>query len=309
MVSRSKHGKLRYFDGTTWLDIPAPSDPASAEVRPQTSELNFKSSETNQENEKKKKIARFCLCKNPRYVNGYCVYCGDFVGETKEFEDTIVEPKSEFIREGKCLCKIPIVKSNGQCGKCRRKIDEEKIEISVRLDRVDSDKYGFIGAYSVCSTCGYTNKSTSEVSSDSCSKCGKVFSETAGNSEVVSTTNFEDDKTRLSGQSRKRKSGLIIFAVGALATILIYMLGQEDNSNIVDKNSRGYQMMYIFGQNVAKVSRSEDIASDQCSSARDTGLIRSLGRPQYLGIQATQIQSYLQTPEGFQGCLDGFDGE
>jgi hypothetical protein len=74
----------------------------------------------------------------------------------------------------------------------------------------------------------------------------------------------------------------------------------------VDKKSNAYKMMYNVGQNFAKVSLASDTAMSQCKSAMATGLIKSRGIPTYLGAQAIQIQSYLKTPSGFQGCLDGF---
>jgi hypothetical protein len=74
----------------------------------------------------------------------------------------------------------------------------------------------------------------------------------------------------------------------------------------VDKGSNAYQYMYNFGQNLSLNSLASDSALSQCLSAKNSGLIKVRGIPQYLGVQATQIQSYLKTASGFQGCLDGF---
>ena len=74
----------------------------------------------------------------------------------------------------------------------------------------------------------------------------------------------------------------------------------------VDKKSNAYKTMYTVGQNFAKVSMASDTAKSQCLSAMATGMIKARGIPQYLGVQARQLQSYLSTPSGFQGCLDGF---
>jgi hypothetical protein len=74
----------------------------------------------------------------------------------------------------------------------------------------------------------------------------------------------------------------------------------------VDKKSNAYKTMYTVGQNFAKVSMASDTAKSQCLSAMATGIIKSRGIPQYLGVQARQLQSYLVTPSGFQGCIDGF---
>jgi hypothetical protein len=74
----------------------------------------------------------------------------------------------------------------------------------------------------------------------------------------------------------------------------------------VDKKSNAYKFMFTAGKNFAKVSLASDTARSQCLSALNTGLIKVRGIPQYLGAQASQIRSYLKTPSGFQGCLDGF---
>ena len=74
----------------------------------------------------------------------------------------------------------------------------------------------------------------------------------------------------------------------------------------VDKLSNTYKLMFNVGSNFAKVSMSSDTALKQCASAAKDGLISNRGIPQYLGVQARQIQSNLKTASGFQGCLDGF---
>ena len=77
-------------------------------------------------------------------------------------------------------------------------------------------------------------------------------------------------------------------------------------SGKVDKTSNAYKTMFNVGKNFAKVSMASDTGMSQCSSALKSGMIRARGVPQYLGVQAGMLQSYLQTPSGFQGCLDGF---
>lgn len=74
----------------------------------------------------------------------------------------------------------------------------------------------------------------------------------------------------------------------------------------VDKTSNAYKTMFTVGRNFAKISTASDTAQSQCNSARTTGLIMAEGHPQYLGMQAQMIQSYLNTASGYQGCLDGF---
>ena len=74
----------------------------------------------------------------------------------------------------------------------------------------------------------------------------------------------------------------------------------------VDKGSNSYKLMFNFGGNIAANSLASDSALSQCISAKNSGIVRVRGIPQYLGMQAVQIQSYLSTASGFQGCLDGF---
>lgn len=74
----------------------------------------------------------------------------------------------------------------------------------------------------------------------------------------------------------------------------------------VDKSSNAYKFMFTFGQNLSAKSLATDSALSQCLSAKNSGLVKVRGIPTYLGPQATQIQSYLKTASGFQGCLDGF---
>jgi hypothetical protein len=84
-----------------------------------------------------------------------------------------------------------------------------------------------------------------------------------------------------------------------------YLKGKAPTGK-VDKASNAYRTMYTVGQNFARVSMASDTAKSQCLSAMSSGMIRARGIPQYLGVQAWQLQSYLRTPSGFQGCLDGF---
>jgi hypothetical protein len=75
---------------------------------------------------------------------------------------------------------------------------------------------------------------------------------------------------------------------------------------VVDKKSNAYKTMFNVGKNFARVSMASDTAKSQCNSARVSGIIRANGNPQYLGVQARMLQSYLATASGFRGCLDGF---
>jgi hypothetical protein len=77
-------------------------------------------------------------------------------------------------------------------------------------------------------------------------------------------------------------------------------------SGRVDKSSIAYTKMLAVGKNFEKISLASDTALSQCGSARRSGLVRARGVPQYLGVQAQMIQSYLNTASGWQGCLDGF---
>ena len=77
-------------------------------------------------------------------------------------------------------------------------------------------------------------------------------------------------------------------------------------SGKVDKTSNAYKIMFNVGANFGKISMNSDTAASQCSSAAQTGMVKNKGVPQYLGVQARQLQSYLKTASGYRGCLDGF---
>jgi hypothetical protein len=85
-----------------------------------------------------------------------------------------------------------------------------------------------------------------------------------------------------------------------------YPVNASVQGSDLDTSSNAYRTMFTVGQNFAKVSMSSDTAIAQCDSALKSGFISAQGHPQYLGQQTQMIQSYLQTPDGFQGCLDGF---
>lgn len=75
----------------------------------------------------------------------------------------------------------------------------------------------------------------------------------------------------------------------------------------VNRESIAYTKMFVVGQNFARLSTAGESASSQCNSALQSGIIKVRGIPQYLGIQTEQIQSYLRTSDGMQGCLEGFN--
>lgn len=77
--------------------------------------------------------SRFCLCPNPRYQDGKCVYCGDEIGETKKSQE---QSRSMFTRSGSCICKVSAPGPEGFCLKCRRKS-------SISNDSGENDSPGY----------------------------------------------------------------------------------------------------------------------------------------------------------------------
>jgi rRNA maturation endonuclease Nob1 len=116
-------------------------------------------------------------------------------------------------------------------------------------------------------------------------------------------------------QAKNRKLRSTIFSTLGVFTLLIFAVlifknissGTSNSAAEVAIDSPSYSQMYTIAVNFAKVSGPSDSAESQCTSAKSTGLIKAYGRPLYLGQQARWIQSLLATPDGFQGCIDGFN--
>ena len=73
----------------------------------------------------------------------------------------------------------------------------------------------------------------------------------------------------------------------------------------VDTNSREYITGLTIGTNFSEVSYAGLSAEDVCIKARDQRVVVANGIPSY--VQPKTI-SFLETVDGMQGCIDGFNG-
>ena len=79
----------------------------------------------------------------------------------------------------------------------------------------------------------------------------------------------------------------------------------NSNGEPVDTNSREYITGLTIGSNFSEVSNAGLSAEDVCIKARDQRLVVANGIPSY--VQPKTI-SFLETVDGMQGCIDGFNG-
>ena len=246
-------GKLKYFDGEKWLDIPPPQ---SNETKNQNSSdiythvsQNFEASSDSDKSKMKRKSKRLCLCANPTYKDGKCVYCGDFVGESgaELNEKTKFEKSTPFVRDGTCVCANPQFSESDICQKCRRVIRLEDREKKFELDKSDNQKYGLIGNYVVCSECGELNKNSTW-----CLKCHKKF-ETSENR--VSPTVDTSDTPHKGRNTRKRNWVLVTLTF----TLVAVFIGTNVKNNSADWTSSVTNSPSNAGEILTRLNNSSDI--------------------------------------------------
>ena len=73
----------------------------------------------------------------------------------------------------------------------------------------------------------------------------------------------------------------------------------------IDTNSREYITGLTIGQNFSNVSDAGELGEDICVRARDERVVVSSSG--YAGVDP-KTASFLQTDDGMQGCIDGFNG-
>lgn len=170
-----------------------------------------------------------------------------------------------------------------------------------------------------CSNCGRNVEEIVNNSTTECSSCGTevdgslTFCSSCGSKLNLDLTNYDLSEKEIRRATLHWYRGPIIAFSGLLLSLLIAgiygLISSNKGSETVEvnENSIAYKQMFIVGQNFARLSMSGDTATSQCNSALQSGFINVRGAPQYLGIQTEQIQSYLRTSDGMQGCLDGFN--
>lgn len=79
----------------------------------------------------------------------------------------------------------------------------------------------------------------------------------------------------------------------------------NSEGEFVDTNSREYITGLTIGSNFSDVSYAEVSAEEVCAKARDQRIVVANGVPSY--VQQKTV-SFLESIDGFQGCIDGFYG-
>ena len=100
---------------------------------------------------------------------------------------------------------------------------------------------------------------------------------------------------------------LVISGCGSSQTVNSPQSDNYTNSDgePVDTNSREYITGLTIGSNFSEVSNAGLSAEDVCIKARDQRSVVANGIPSY--VQPKTI-SFLETVDGMQGCIDGFNG-
>lgn len=83
------------------------------------------------------------------------------------------------------------------------------------------------------------------------------------------------------------------------------MANESEGMNSVDTNSRDYITGLTIGNNFSDFSDAGAIAEEVCATARDRRVVVSSRGG--VGVDP-RTASFLETVEGFQGCIDGFNG-
>ena len=169
----------------------------------------------------------------------------------------------------------------------------------------------------------------SEKSTNFCSVCGQklnikdIYCSKCGNNlQQVSRDN--PTKNIYDRRYTKKKSLIAIITIFVLLLLFIIIKSEIINftnpnnkpiseevsesteaTNSVDTNSREYSTGLIIGGNFSDVSDAGAKAEDVCATARDRRVvINSRGG---LGVDP-RTATFLKSTDGFQGCIDGFNG-
>lgn len=83
------------------------------------------------------------------------------------------------------------------------------------------------------------------------------------------------------------------------------MANQSEGMDTVDTNSRDYITGLTIGNNFSDFSDAGAVAEEVCATARDRRVVVSSRGG--VGVDP-RTASFLDTTDGFQGCIDGFNG-
>lgn len=165
------------------------------------------------------------------------------------------------------------------------------------------------------------NYELSESKSNFCSNCGtelKLKGKFCSNCgvQIQEKINLIDQSQKVEkSRLRKKSVKFLIFIISLILVFFIFSKFQmRDNSTptdysesspVIDTNSREYITGLTIGNNFSSASDANAVAEDVCTTARDKRVvINSRG---YQGVDP-KTATFLMTDEGFQGCVDGFNG-
>jgi uncharacterized membrane protein YvbJ len=154
--------------------------------------------------------------------------------------------------------------------------------------------------------CGYCGQKLNSVDSY-CSKCGHNLLGDMSHSEI---------RNDISPNRSKRKLFLPMVIIFIVLLLFGFISSQDfDNpsegsnttpaSNPSKQNNREYITGLTIGNNFSDFSDAGAIAEDVCATARDRRIV--LSSRGGVGVDP-RTASFLRSKEGFQGCIDGFNG-
>lgn len=113
-----------------------------------------------------------------------------------------------------------------QIGKAAKARELNRATPVIKLDPV-GDRYGFIGSYSICGSCGSTNKNSAV-----CTKCGHNFSKAeniyqSSISPSTSSNSYIEDEHE---PSNGRQKALVFLGIAALILFVVSQIGGGSNS-------------------------------------------------------------------------------
>jgi len=154
--------------------------------------------------------------------------------------------------------------------------------------------------------CGYCGQKLNSVDSY-CSKCGH---------NLLGDTPHSEIRNDISPNQSKRKLFLPMVVIFIVLLLFGFISSQDFNNPSEDSNtapivnptqqaSREYITGLTIGNNFSDFSDAGAIAEDVCSTARGRRIV--LSSRGGVGVDL-KTASFLETNDGMQGCIDGFNG-
>ena len=154
-----------------------------------------------------------------------------------------------------------------------------------------------------CSYCGQKLNSIDSY----CSKCGHNLLRNMPHSEI---------RNKINPNRSKRKLFFPMVVIFIVLLLLGFISSQDFNNpsgdskptpanSPTEQNSRDYITGLTIGKNFSDFSDAGAVAEDVCSTARDRRIV--LSSRGGVGVDP-KTASFLNTDDGMQGCIDGFNG-